>query len=367
MRLIPARVGPTPRFPSTSTTTVWGALILAAAVVAWAYTVAVLTPRMSVVAGIAPMPGGDGELFMWVAELRWTAILLAALGMLTVVAGRRGAPVGALLLTGLLLGVDAALERTGVTGASGLAIALTSAAVSVCVAGWIAGRPGPDDRSLVVRRRLAVVAVVAACCAPLLLLQGTPTVNHPFLPVGLPTVTTVLPALLTMLAAVAVAAARVRALPTIAATGFAALPALLLAGFGATTGLGIGQHVTSYGALLVGPLFVVVVALLWWHPAGRRRGPVALWTALAAVGGALVTVPVVFAGLVFSMFGSSMLFTLAGTSYPADGVSVVPGVTVVTLVAGILIAARLPGPIDPPDPTPIVAGGPRPAGPPAPA
>ncbi|MFI6761253.1 hypothetical protein ACIBF5_19160 [Micromonospora sp. NPDC050417] len=100
---------------------------------------------------------------------------------------------------------------------------------------------------------------------------------------------------------------------------------------------------------------------------GRRRRTVVLWSALSAVGGALVTVPVVFAGLLFSMFGSSMLFTLAGTNSPADGISVVPGATVVALTAGILIAAALPGPVDPPRPTPIASGGPHPAGPPAPA
>lgn len=150
-----------------------GLLILAAAIVGWAYALAVLTPAMPVVARTAPMPGGDGEIFLWVAELRWTAILLAALGLLTVLAGRRGAALGPVLLTVLLLGVDGVLERSGAAGGGGLALALFSGALATAVAGWLGGRLGPGTESPVARRRLAVVAIVAAGCAPLPLAQGT--------------------------------------------------------------------------------------------------------------------------------------------------------------------------------------------------
>lgn len=341
-----------------------GLLILAAAIVGWAYALAVLTPAMPVVARTAPMPGGDGEIFLWVAELRWTAILLAALGLLTVLAGRRGAALGPVLLTVLLLGVDGVLERSGAAGGGGLALALFSGALATAVAGWLGGRLGPGTESPVARRRLAVVAIVAAGCAPLPLAQGTPAVNHPFLPVGLSVLTAGLPVLLIALAAVAVVAARPRRIPLGAVLGVAAPPALALAGLGLATGRGLDQSVTSRATLLAVPLAVLVVALLRWHPVGRPVRTGVLWTTLTLVS-AVASPVLVVGGAFLSMITSSILFEIAGRYYPADGVSVLPGAVLLALAVGLPLAGQLVDAAAPDHPDPATGAVPRPAPPPA--
>ncbi|AVT36838.1 hypothetical protein [Plantactinospora sp. BB1] len=343
---------------------------LAVAVTAWAYTLTILTPRMPIVADRAPMPGGDGELFLWVAELRWAAILLAALSLLTALAHRRGALLLAAGTGTLLLGVDGAVERAGLAGSVGLAVTLGLGAAVLALAGRLARWRAPGIPAHVVRRRLAIVAVAAACCAPLPLAQGTPGVNHPFLPAGLPLVTAVLPVFLVVLAAFAVGAARHRPPRPLVPLAGALLPAAVLGGFGTATGAGVEPGNTSIGVLLAVPLGVVVVALLRLHRPDRRT--VALWTGLT-LAGLPGTVPLVIVSVVVSIFVSAPLFALAGTSYPADGVAVLPAAALLALVAGGLIApltvphSGQPSPAAAPPSTaaPLPAGAPLPAAVPA--
>ncbi|GIJ71935.1 hypothetical protein [Virgisporangium ochraceum] len=89
-----------------------GAVCAVGALVAWAWTLTELTPHMPRMHEIAPMPGGDGELFLWVAELRWGAILLAALGLMAVAMR----PVAGIAGAAALVVADALVERSGPAG-----------------------------------------------------------------------------------------------------------------------------------------------------------------------------------------------------------------------------------------------------------
>ena len=222
------------------------------ALIAWAYAVAVLTPAMTEVGRTAPMPGGDGELFVWVAEIRWGAILLAASSLLLAAADRPASRLAAPVLVLLLIGGDSVLERDA---SPDLRTALVVAALSAAVAWWISGDRGSRADVLRARRWLAVVAITAACCGPLLLLQGTPTVNHPFLPPGLVVVTAAVPALFAVVSGLAVGAAVDRRLSGWWVAVLVVVPTLLVGLGGAATGSGVDPAVTQLVALaLTGPL-----------------------------------------------------------------------------------------------------------------
>lgn len=79
-----------------------------------------------------------------------------------------------------LLGVDAVLCRSEVTGPTGFGVALVVAAIVARSAWWIAGAVRPSDTSdtVRVRRRWSLVAIVSVYCGPFLFVQGTSAVNH---------------------------------------------------------------------------------------------------------------------------------------------------------------------------------------------
>jgi hypothetical protein len=166
----------------------WAAIVVGIAV--WAGALTLLPSAVQTLFETAPMSGGGTELWRWVAELRWSGILLAALGLLVAVASRVFAFRAAAVLAGLLLAIDSMLWQWAFTGADALLLALAAGVLSAVVAGRLAGAPdeGPGDV------RIAAAAITAACCGPFLLIQGTPTVNHPFLPAVLTVLMVALPA-----------------------------------------------------------------------------------------------------------------------------------------------------------------------------
>ncbi|MEU8239073.1 hypothetical protein AB0C07_12565 [Actinoplanes missouriensis] len=320
-----------------------GAACVALAVTGWAYALAVLDPAMPGVSATAPMPGGDGEIYLWVAELRWGAILLAATGMLVAAADRRRAGVATLIFAGLLVVADGVLLRTGVTGAGGLRLTLLIGAAAAAATWLTAGGPAPETGHAasalgdLVRRRVTAAAVIAACCAPLLLAQGTPGVNHPFLPRGLVLTTTGLAVLGVLLAAIAaVALSRLR-LPWWAALALLALPVAAVT----VSGL-LPVPVTSeetgdalYGAFAGMPLAVLTAALAGWH-----RGRSIPRTVGMVVAGIPGTVVLWLAAVFFLSIAPNLLFSIEGTGYPADGVSLVPGAALLVVPIAVLVAAR---------------------------
>lgn len=353
------------RGPMPVVVVVAGAGALAVGVIGWAYTLAVLTPGMHDVSGAAPMPGGDGELSMWTAELRATTILLAMLGTLVATADRRFGPAATLLVGAGLTLANAVLNRMNLTGLGGLRLALLVGAVPV-VAGWmVAGRAlrgAPSGASL---RRVTVGVLVTASVLPLITLQGTPGVNHPFLPIGL-TVTTIGLAVAGMLLAIVptLALSR-RPVPVWAAILLVVAPIAL------TVGAGLVpppmSEDSSGPAAFAGfaglPLAVVCLALLRRHPARGRGRTVAMWTALsvAAVPGTVLIVAV--GGLLLSSV-PELVFGIDGGGYSFDGLSFVPGAATLMLPLAALAAARIdgasgrahrrgplpdPGPIPPPE------------------
>jgi hypothetical protein len=340
-----------------------GASGLALAVLAWAYTVTILGPAMPGVSATAPMPGGDGEIYLWVAELRWGAILLAALAMLIATADRRRGPAAALVLGAALTVANAVLVRAGAAGAGGLRLALLIGGL-VVVAAWLAARGplagAPAAVAGTCRRRVAAAAVVAAACAPMLLTQGTPGVNHPFLPAGLTLTTTGLAVLGVLLAAIPAVALSRRPVPLGAAVLLVVLPAAVAAAAGLAPVRADSEDTgyASFGALAGLPLAVLVVALLRRHRARRRGRTVAVWAllVLAALPG---TVVLLVAALFLAQVVPNLLFATEGLGYPADGLSIVPGAALLMAPIAVLASARLdgmpgrgrrPGPWPAPDP-----------------
>ncbi|MEV6300127.1 hypothetical protein AB0M02_12055 [Actinoplanes sp. NPDC051861] len=312
-----------------------GVAAVAGGVVAWAYTVAVLTPGLPVWSADAPMPGGDGEIYLWAAELRWGAILLAALGMTAATANRRSALRPAVLLGAGLLTVEAVLLRFEVSGAAGMRIALLSALVVIGFS-WVgAGRV----QAIPTRRRVMVVAVGASACGPLLFFQSTPAENHAFMPLGLPLTTALVAVGGVLLGTVTAVAVRRPRLHRAAAVALIGIPVAVAAGVAPYLGNGEGETAPALAGTAALSLGVVVAAVVRQHRVRRRGRTVALWGALAvaAVPGA---VAVLYLGIFVLMVVPSMLFLVDGTGYPADGISVLPGAAVLVLPAAMLTAYR---------------------------
>ncbi|WP_433832700.1 hypothetical protein ACQP2E_16805 [Actinoplanes sp. CA-015351] len=319
-----------------------GAGCVALAVSGWAYTVTVLTPAMPIVSASAPMPGGDGEIYLWVAELRWGAILLAALGMLVAAAARKRAVIGAVVLAVLLLVANAVLTRIE---ADVLPVALLIGGAAALLA-WLTAGGGIEGARLAgtIRRRVAVGAVIAAVGSPLLLSQGTPGVNHPFLPAGLLPVTTGLGLLGVLLAAVAAISLSRRRLAVWVRVLLVTVPSAIVVAAGLLP-LDVTSEDTGdaqYGGFVGLPLAMVVVALLRRHRDRARGRTAVIWTllVLAAVPG---TVAVMLASIYFGMVAPELLFAIEGSGYPADGLSVVPGAVLLVAPFAVLVAARLDG------------------------
>jgi hypothetical protein len=147
--------------------------------------------------------------------------------------------------------------------------------LAAVVGAWLlaAGSATPPAGRLVdVRRRLAVVGVTGTACGPLLLVQGTPVVNHPFLP------------------------------GTLGVTHALAIGLLVVLGGTVALAVRAPKAAALCAVILVGPLAV------------------------------------------FSAIPAEILLSIAGTSYPADGLSVLPGVALGTpfVVAALAKRAREP-------------------------
>ncbi|WP_430789992.1 hypothetical protein [Actinoplanes sp. G11-F43] len=348
-----------------------GLTAVLAGVLTWAYTVTILTPAMPVMASRAPMPGGDGEIYLWVAELRWTAILLAALGMLVATADRRSAPRAAALLAAGLLGTESVLLISGLivtgdteagplAGGAGLRVALLVAAAVIAASWALAGRaPAPATAA---RVRVTAVAIAASALGPFLFMQSTPGENHEFMPLGLPVTTAVIAVGLVLLGTVTGAATSRTRLHPVVITLLVVVPAGAVAGLSVLLGNGSDDSAAGLGMMLGLPLAVVVTALLRRHRP-RRRGRTALIWTLLTVAAVPATVAVIYLAILLS-FVPTILFQIDGTGYPADGISVVPGTVLMLLPAAVWVAARaggtppvaaVPGP-DRPEPDPSGPG-----------
>lgn len=321
-----------------------GAGALVVALIGWAYTLAVLTPGMQDVSASAPMPGGDGELSMWTAELRATTILLAMLGMLVATADRRFGPAATLLVGAGLTLANAVLHRMDVTGLGGLRLALLIGVVPV-VAGWfVAGGALHGRPPGAARRRVTVGVLMAASVLPLITLQGTPGVNHPFLPLGLKVTTIGLAVAGILLAVIPALALSRRPVPAWAAALLLVAPVALAV----VTGLIPPPRtedeptLTTVAAFAGPPLAIVCLALLRRHRARRRGRTVAVWTALtvAAIPGTMLAFLV---GGLLLIFVPNLVFDIDGSGYSFDGLSFVPGTATLLLPLAALAAARIDG------------------------
>jgi hypothetical protein len=322
-----------------------GAGALAVGVIGWAYTLAILTPGMSDVSASAPMPGGDGELYMWTAELRAATILLATLGMLVATADRRFGVAATLAVGAGLTLANAVLHRLNVTGAGGLRLALLAGVVPV-IAGWVvAGRALHGRLPGVAPRRVTIGVLLAASVLPLIMLQGTPGVNHPFLPIGLMVTTIGLAVAGMLLAIVPALALSRRPVPAWAAI------LLLVVPIAVTVAVGLippplsddDTGPAAFAALTALPLAVVCFALLRRHRERRPGRTVAVWAGLT-VAALPATILIVAVGGLVLVFVPNLAFGIDGSGYSFDGLSFVPGAATLMLPLAALAAARLDGP-----------------------
>jgi hypothetical protein len=322
---------------SRSAVRVAGAVCLVAALVAWAWTLTELTPYMSRMNDLAPMPDGDGEEFMWVSELRWGALLLAALGLVTATVTSRQAPRVGVALACALVVADAVIANND--PASKLLPALVVGAVAVAgawsAAVWPVG--SSHGENVDVPRRLAVVGVVGVACGPILLAQGTPAVNHPFLPATMGATTALLIGLLTALGATAALAARPeRSQPLVVGGGIvAALPFAVL---GLCTGWGVEPNFTMIGATAA-PTLALIAYLVARprqrpsNPPNRVRAISLVFAVIVAIAGSALSLTVL---AMISLPPASILFGIGAGDYPADGISVLPGAVALSLLAGTM-------------------------------
>jgi hypothetical protein len=353
----PVRVAPAEARPMPVAVVVAGAGALAVAVIGWAYALTILTPGMTDVSLSAPMPGGDGELAMWTAELRATAILLAVLAMLVVTADRRFGPAASLLVGAGLTLANAVLHRLDVTGPGGLRVALLAGVVPV-VAGWlVSGGTMPGRLTGATLRRVTIGVLMAAGVLPLIMLQGTPGVNHPYLPIGLKVTTIGLAVAGILLAVVPALALSRRPVPTWAAVLLLGAPIVVTVGAGLIPPPLSDDDTgpAAYAAFIALPLAVGCLALLRRHRARGRGRTAALWAglAVAALPGTLLAF---LAGGLLLFFVPNLVFDIDGSGYSFDGLSYVPGTATLLLPLAALAAARIdgaPGPARPSNPPPV--------------
>ncbi|MFC7528248.1 hypothetical protein [Actinoplanes sp. GCM10030250] len=340
-----------------------GAAAVAGGVVAWAYTVAVLTPGLPVWSADAPMPGGDGEIYLWAAELRWAGILLAAAGLVVATANRRRAVWAAVALGIGLLTAEGVLLRQEVTGAGGMRAALIAAAVVIVVSWALAGRVLRPGLPALVRRRTTTVAVVASGCGPLMYFQSTPGENHAFMPIGLPLTTALVAAAGVLLGTVTAVATSARRVHPVAGAALIGLPLIGLGVLGPYLGNG-SDEISDLGVLLGLPLAVIVAAVLRRHRSRRRGLTTTLWAGLALA--AVPATPVLVYGSIYLlMVVPSLLFAVDGMGYPADGISLLPAAAVLLLAMAALVLYREGGAVTTagrsPSPDPVSASRPEPA------
>ncbi|SDT81323.1 hypothetical protein [Actinoplanes derwentensis] len=329
-----------------------GLVAVLAGVLAWAYTVAYLTPAILVMAATAPMPGGDGEIFLWIAELRWTAILLTVLGAVIATAGRRSMPRAAILLAVGLFAAESVLLSHRILGAGGFRIALLTAAVLITAAWALAGPALPGIAAGVDRSRTAAAAIAAVGLGPLLYFQNTPPENHEFMPLGLPVTTVGVAAGLVLLGMITAAATSPRRPHPLVIALLVVVPIGLLVGLGVYFGNGASESFAGAGIALGLPLAVLVTALVRRHRPRRRGRTALLWSSLA-VAAVPATIVLLYAAIMLLAFVPEILFKIDGTSYPADGLSVVPGAALLVLPAAVWLAGRPGG-------APTTAPGPQP-------
>ena len=105
-------------------------------------------------------------------------------------------------------------------------------------------------------------------------------------------------------------------------------------------GRGVPYEVTIFGILLTAPLVMVNVKFILARSLSRQRGTVMVSTVLV-LGGPALGAMVACVALGLSMFASSILFWVAGTSWQADGMSFLPGAVLLTAPLAVLAARQL--------------------------
>lgn len=110
------------------------------------------------------------------------------------------------------------------------------------------------------------------------MLQATPAVNHPFLPIGLSVTTSGLAVAGLLLAIVPALALRCRPVPAWAAKPLVVAPVAVIAGAGLVPPSILGGNGPAEAALAGLPFAVVCLALLRRHRPRRPGRTVVVWT-----------------------------------------------------------------------------------------
>jgi hypothetical protein len=115
-------------------------------------------------------------------------------------------------------------------------------------------------------------------------------------------------------------------------------PAVVLSGLGVYLGNGSDSTRPVFAILLSAPLVMTVIGVL----RDQIRRSVLWWAATAL--SALAAPPVIFVAALILMPVPSLLFVLAGTSYPADGISVLPGLALIAVPFAAVVAHAVVSP-----------------------
>jgi hypothetical protein len=358
----PTAAGPDVGIPDVAQSPWWHRTALAGAaysVVAWAVTLAYLTPNIGVQNSWPSRAGADGQLLpaepagwpgwtteegrLWMHELQLSTIVAAAL-CLVCAAAYRGRPLApALAGAATLLAINMTVVNQD-WAEPRLLPWLAGGGLILGQAAWLAStRPAAAQRPLRHPRRLVItVTVLAAFLAPAGFLHRIYAVDRPA-PPSLLLVAVGLPALLAGLAAMGVLATS-----TCPPRGPAwRLPAALTLAT-ATGGVlyyrdGLIHDLAGHPALailMIAPVAAAVPVAAWTIAAIHGRPPWRRWL--------LLTPPLMLAGLPVAfatIMGSFVLARLVlfpmeyGQTY--DGLAYVPGAVAGGLLAGYIAALRL--------------------------
>ncbi|MFF0155508.1 hypothetical protein [Micromonospora sp. NPDC005203] len=249
-----------------------GLLLCAAAVVLWAFGVTVLQPLTEPIGPWSEnLPGNNAY---WARDLRFLAIIAVVLGLVLAGRGLRHWSRTAVVLGGLWVAADLAIDRVDPIGVQAtVLLAVGGCAVlgvlAVVLAGWERGLPPAADRK---------VLTGAACVAGVLTIVAagieSPTDREPELRQGA-LATAALLVVLTVAAALAAAPARPRSRVGLAA----GLAVASLLGVGLVRAVAPGARLLPEMAL--GAVLLTGVTLLAWDWPGGR--PIWRHHALAAL------------------------------------------------------------------------------------
>ena len=272
----------------------------------------------------------DGAPYTWSGELRSAAILMGALGVVVLTAGRRYARREALTFALVLYIGDWSFTAADLSGRPALTACLAVGGFAIGLAWWAAGVT-ITDAGEATGRRLRIVAIVAVGCAPLLLESCRGADEWALLPLSMYAAAALLAVVLMGLGLTAALVSRRRGIPV--AVALVVLPFGIMALQVSTVDTTWWANMIVAAAL---PGLVPMVAFAGFPGSGSRAKTV------GAVVAAIIAAPfVVFGAGIVSMLIPSFITLAPGAG--EEGLSfAVPAAYLLLIIAAVVL--RVPPP-----------------------